>query len=169
MMNKKIVAAVTAIAMAVTVFIIAGGNSSRVLAGDNGRNVAASAVTEESIASAVSKPTVDTPDEGTVTINDNRVAMADSIDSAESTDSGQSTYTVSFEGMQDSTGAAFRSDKEYKAGDVVGSADIPDYSAENGFQGWKVSGDTSDTVYSTSQIAAMSINGNTTFTAVFSK
>ncbi len=169
MMNKKIVAVVTSIAMAATVFIIVGNNSSKVLARDNGRNVVASAVTEESIASAVSKPAVDTPDEGTVTINDNRVAMADSIDSAESTDSDQGNYTVSFEGMQDSTGAAFRSDKEYKAGDQVGSSDIPDYSSEEGFQGWKVSGDTSDTVYSTSQIAAMSINGNTTFTAVFAK
>ena len=163
MMNKKIVAVVTSVAMAAAVFTIVGANSGKFLAQDNGRNIQASAAVEESITSSVGAPT-----EGTVTINDEGVAMADSIDAAESTVSEESTYSVSYEGMQGSTGAAFRSDKQYKAGDVVGSDDIPDYSTENCFQGWKVSGDSSDTVYSTSQIAAMTVNGNMTFTAVFS-
>ena len=42
MMNKKIVAVVTSVAMAAAVFTIVGANSGKFLAQDNGRNIQAS-------------------------------------------------------------------------------------------------------------------------------
>lgn len=157
-MNKKVIAAISAATMAAAVFTIAGTGSNRVLAEDTGRNVQASAVTEESVTG-----TVDTPDEATVRIDDGKVAMADSVDAAE--DDG--TYTVTFEGMEDSTGAAFRTD-DYQAGEQIKAEDVPSYDSEEGFQGWTVSTDPSQNIYSTSQIEAMNVNEDTTFTAVFS-
>ena len=157
MINKKVIAAITTATMAAAVITIVGNGSSNVLSQDTGRNVQASAASEASVTA-----TVETPDEGTVRIDDGQVAMADSIDTAE--DDG--VYTVTFEGMQDNTGAAFRTD-DYQAGEQVKADDVPSYDSEEGFEGWKVSTDTSDNIYSTDQIKAMSINGDTVFTAVF--
>ncbi|MBP8714650.1 MAG: hypothetical protein KBH85_04570 [Lachnospiraceae bacterium] len=157
MVNKKIIAAITTATMAAAVITIVGNGSDNVLAKDTGRNIQASAVTEASVTA-----TVDTTDEeATVRIDDAEVAMADSIDAAE--DDG--SYVVTFEGMQDTTGAAFRTE-DYQAGEQIKSEDVPSYDDEAGFEGWKVSTDTSDNVYSTDQIEAMTINGDTTFTAV---